>query len=217
MSIKLHGKRGTGLRRWEIALMLGFVAALVSGLWLTGEQAAFSEKVIRLHVIANSDSEGDQALKLRVRDRILEESRAWMTAGAGLEETRGLLEAHLEELTAAAGQEVAAAGYEYRVTAGLEDRVWFPTREYQDFALPAGRYTALRVVLGEGAGQNWWCVVFPPLCLGAVTEPVEETAAAAGLSPSEVSLITGATDGYVVKFKTIELWNKLTDGPDSGR
>ena len=99
---------------------------------------------------------------------------------------------------------VAGAGYDYPVTVSLED-CWFPTKVYDGFSLPAGNYRALRVVIGAGEGQNWWCVVFPPLCLGSVTETVEETAADAGLTEGQVSLITGEDEGYVVKFRAIEL------------
>ena len=101
---------------------------------------------------------------------------------------------------------VREEGYEYAVSASLEENVWFPTKQYTDFALPQGSYTALRVVIGEGGGGNWWCVVFPPLCLGSVTETTEEAAALGDLSESDVALMTGEDEGYVVKFKAIELW-----------
>ena len=100
---------------------------------------------------------------------------------------------------------VGEQGYSYPVTASLEHDVWFPTKEYTDFAFPAGEYTALRVTIGEGGGRNWWCVVFPPLCLGSVTENTAETALEGGLEDREVSLITGEDEGYVVKFKAMEL------------
>ena len=100
-------------------------------------------------------------------------------------------------------------GYDYPVSTSLEHGVWFPTKEYTDFSLPAGNYTALRVVIGEGGGKNWWCVVFPPLCLGSVTETTAQTAVSGGLTEEEVSLITGESEGYVVKFKALELWDRL--------
>ena len=117
----------------------------------------------------------------------------------------GALRAHLYDLAAAGAEVVGAAGYDYPVTASLVHNYWFPTKTYTDFALPAGQYTALRIEIGEGAGQNWWCVVFPPLCLGSVTETVAETAADAGLTEGQVSLITGEDEGYVVKFRAIEV------------
>ena len=197
------------LRRWELALLLGVAAAALLGVWLDGQQAGLADRVIRLHVIANSDTPEDQALKLEVRDRILEEADGLFTAASTPDEAAGLISGHLEELAETGAAAVAEAGYSYPVTVSLEDSVWFPTKEYEDFALPAGNYRALRVVIGEGDGQNWWCVVFPPLCLGSVTESTAETAAAGGFDPDQISLITGESEGYVVKFKVLEWVEEL--------
>ena len=193
------------LRRWELALLLGLALAALLGVRLDGAQAALADKVLRLHVLANSDSSEDQALKLRVRDAVLAEAEGLLAGAESRAEAEDILAAHLPELAGAGAEAVGAAGYSYPVTASLEERCWFPTKAYGDFALPAGQYTALRIEIGEGAGQNWWCVVFPPLCLGSVTETVEETAADAGLTEGQVSLITGEDEGYVVKFRAIEL------------
>lgn len=193
------------LRRWESALMAGLAVALVAGLWLDGQQAALADKVIRLHVIANSDSDADQALKLAVRDRILEEAAETFSGSGSVEEAAQAIQAAIPRLEAAGEAVVRAHGYDYTVTASLEDDVWFPTKEYTDFALPQGSYTALRVVIGSGEGRNWWCVVFPPLCLGSVSETTE-AAALGTLSEGDIALMTGEDEGYVVKFKAIELW-----------
>ena len=197
------------LRRWELALLLGVAVAALLGVWLDGQQSALADKVIRLHVIANSDSETDQVLKLQVRDGILAAAGELVPPGATLEEAEAAITARLGEMAAAGAAVVGEEGYTYPVTASLEEDVWFPTKEYTDFALPAGNYTALRVVIGEGGGRNWWCVVFPPLCLGSVTETTTETALNGGFSGDEVSLITGESEGYVVKFKAIELLDQL--------
>lgn len=199
-------KQSKTLRRWELALLLGVALAALAGVWLDRSQAALADQVIRLHVLANSDSEADQALKLKVRDRVLETASDYFVPGATLEETRAVLTEHLADLAAAGADQVAQEGYRYPVTVSLEDNYWFPTKQYTDFALPAGEYTALRVVIGEGAGQNWWCVVFPPLCLGSVSETAAQTALSDGFTQDQVSLITGEDEGYVVKFKAIELW-----------
>lgn len=193
------------LRRWELALLVGVALAALLGARLDGAQAALADQVLRLHVLANSDSAEDQALKLQVRDRVLEEAARYLEQAADRDEAEELLRAHLHELAAAGAEAVGVAGYDYPVTASLAEDCWFPTKTYTDFALPAGQYTALRVEIGAGAGQNWWCVVFPPLCLGSVSETVEETAAEAGLTEDQMSLITGEDEGYVVKFKAIEL------------
>ena len=199
-------KQSKTLRRWELALLLGVALAALAGVWLDRSQAALADQVIRLHVLANSDSEADQALKLKVRDRVLETASDYFVPGATLEETRAVLTEHLADLAAAGADQVAQEGYRYPVTVSLEDNYWFPTKQYTDYALPAGEYTALRVVIGEGGGQNWWCVVFPPLCLGSVSETAAQTALSDGFTQDQVSLITGEDEGYVVKFKAIELW-----------
>ena len=154
------------LKRWEVALLCGVLAALLWSAWAGQEQAELAGQVIRLHVLANSDSQADQELKLAVRDRVLEQAEDLYPEDATLEQAREILEDNLDELAAAGQQVVDEAGKDYPVTAQLEE-CWFPTKKYENFALPAGEYTALRVVIGEGEGQNWWCVAFPPLCLGA--------------------------------------------------
>ena len=193
------------LRRWELALLLGVALAALLGAWLNAGQAALADKVIRLHVIANSDSPADQALKLQVRDRILAEAEDLFDQSLTVDEARAVLTDQLAGLAAAGAEVVGEAGYSYPVTASLVHDYWFPTKTYTDFALPAGAYTALRIEIGAGGGQNWWCVVFPPLCLGSVSETTQETALEAGLTENQVSLMTGEDEGYVVKFKAVEL------------
>lgn len=196
------------LKRWEVALLTGFAVALLMGTYLDREQAALADSVIRLHVIANSDSEADQELKYQVRNRILTEAAALYQPGDDLQQVRKSMENNLTLLAQAGREVVEEQGYDYPVSANLE-RTWFPTKKYTDFALPAGNYTALRIVVGEGKGENWWCVAFPPLCLGSVSETVDEAAAAGNFTPEQVSLITGESGGYVVKFKAMELWEQF--------
>ena len=195
------------LKRWEVALLMGLIAAVLAGTWLGEEQTALADRVIRLHVIANSDSGEDQALKLAVRDRVLEAAEGLYPPDADLEQARAALEENLEALAAAGQAEVETRGYGYPVTARLE-RCWFPTKEYGDFALPAGTYEALRVVIGDGAGENWWCVAFPPLCLGAASETVDEAAQAGLFTDGQAKLIR-QEEGYVLKFKCLELLGQL--------
>lgn len=190
---------------WRQALAL-FAAFLVcTALWAQAQQTALAEKVIRLHVMANSDAAEDQALKLAVRDRVLEETRPLLAGAEDAGEAARLLTDHLDYLSWLAQSEVRQQGYDYPVTVTLEP-VWFPTRTYAAAALPAGTYNALRVVIGSGGGHNWWCVVFPSLCLPAVSE---SSLQAAGLSAEEVSLITEATPTYSFRFKTVEWWETL--------
>lgn len=205
-------RSGTIWKRWECALLLALGLFLALGVWLDAAHSALAGDVLRLHILANSDGEADQALKLQVRDRVLKEAAARLSGTAAREDAERVLAASLEPLARAGAEAVAAAGYGYPVTVSLET-AWFPTKEYDGFSLPAGEYRALRVLIGEGKGRNWWCVVFPPLCLGAVTEPAE--AAMEILPDGERALITGDGEGYVLKFKLLELWNewrRATDG-----
>jgi len=188
--------------------MLGLLCALGTGTWLGQEQQELADRVIRIHVIANSDSPEDQALKLAVRDRVLEQAQAIYPEGATLEEARQALERHLTVLATAGRSAVEDAGRAYPVTAKME-KCWFPTKEYDGFSLPAGNYTALRVVIGEGTGENWWCVAFPPLCLGAASETVDAAAEAGYFTPEQAALVTGDGGGYVLKFRLMELLGEL--------
>ena len=192
--------------RWEGALLIALLVSFAWGTWADRTQQQLSDKVLRLHVLANSDSEADQALKRKVRDSVLETASAILADCPDRETAEQRLSAALPEIEDAARARIAAEGGKQTVTAELRPTV-FPTREYEDFTLPAGEYLALRVVLGEGEGHNWWCVVFPPLC-AETTSSLSQTAMAAGLTEEEVALIT-ESDGYQLKFKAVELWEKL--------
>lgn len=191
----------------EIALGIGLAAALIWGTVSLHRQQALADRVVRLHILANSDSDEDQALKLQVRDKILARATEILEQSANRDEAETTLRESLPEIERLAAEEIAAEGYDYGVTAELTDTT-FPTREYDDFTLPAGDYLALRVVIGAGEGHNWWCVVFPPLCTAATTD-LAQTAMSAGLSDDDVKLITEAGEGYVLKFKSIEIWETL--------
>lgn len=192
--------------RWEWALLIALLVSFAWGTWADRTQQQLSDKVLRLHVLANSDSEADQAMKRKVRDSVLETASAILADCPDRETAEQRLSAALPEIEDAARARIAAEGGKQTVTAELRPTV-FPTREYEDFTLPAGEYLALRVVLGEGEGHNWWCVVFPPLC-AETTSSLSQTAMAAGLTEEEVALIT-ESDGYQLKFKAVELWEKL--------
>lgn len=190
---------------WRQLLALFLIFLVFTCLWAEAQQDRLAEEVIRLHVLANSDSAEDQALKLAVRDRVLEEARPLLASAVDAREAASVLRSHLGYLAYHAGNEIRSQGYRYPVTVALED-TWFPTRVYDNAALPAGTYQALRVVIGSGEGHNWWCVVFPSLCLPAVSESSLQTAV---LSKGEVGLVTQDTPGYVFRFKTVELWETL--------
>lgn len=196
-------------RYWELALLLALAVTILWGAASLGQQEELGRKVIRLHVIANSDSPEDQALKLRVRDRVLARAQEILEQSADMEQAEQALTAALPELTREARETLAAEGCAQPVQARLEPAE-FPTKDYDGFSLPAGKYLALRVIIGQGAGQNWWCVVFPPLCTAASAD-VPETALAAGLTEDQVSLMTEEGSGYVLKFKAVEWWEQLRE------
>ena len=205
--MRITRRRGMTLSILELALLIGVTVFLLTGAWAANTQGELADRVVRLHVIANSDSEEDQALKLQVRDAVLARTEAILRASADRGEAESRLAAALPELERLAEETVAANGFDYSVTAELAETS-FPTKDYDGFSLPAGKYLALRLIIGQGVGQNWWCVVFPPLCTAAAAD-VPETALAAGLTEDQVSLMTGDDDGYVLKFKVVEWWEEL--------
>lgn len=190
---------------WRRVLAL-FVACLVcTALWAEATQVRLASQVIRLHVLANSDSEEDQALKLEVRDRVLETTSALLAGETEPQAAAVLLDQHLDDIAQTAAQEISAQGHDDRIEVRLE-QTWFPTRQYQGISLPAGNYLALRVLIGEAEGHNWWCVVFPNLCLPAVSERALE---ASTLTPGQISLLQEEETSYVFRFKTLEFWQSL--------
>lgn len=190
---------------WRRVLAL-FVACLVcTALWAEATQVRLASQVIRLHVLANSDSEEDQALKLEVRDRVLETTSALLAGETEPQAAAVLLDQHLDDIAQTAAQEISAQGHDDRVEVRLE-QTWFPTRQYQGISLPAGNYLALRVLIGAAEGHNWWCVVFPHLCLPAVSERALE---ASTLTPGQISLLQEEETSYVFRFKALELWQSL--------
>lgn len=190
------------LRKWEIALLLALCFTLLAGTWAGAASSRVSEGLVRLHVIAASDDATEQAIKLDVRDAVLSYLEPKLASAADIAGAEALIEANLEGIAAAA--ESAAQGREVNVTLGEE---YYPTREYDTFSLPAGRYQSLRVTLGEGAGHNWWCVVFPPLCLTAA----ESEAVFEELDGETRAIISSDGGGVQFKFRLLELWGELME------
>ena len=194
-------------RYWELALLLALAVTILWGAASLGQQEELGRKVIRLHVIANSDSPEDQALKLRVRDRVLARAQEILEQSADMEQAEQALTAALPELTREARETLAAEGCTQPVQARLEPAE-FPTKDYDGFSLPAGKYLALRVIIGEGRGQNWWCVVFPPLCTAAACD-WQDAGRDAGLAKDDLSLMAEEDAGYELRFRSVELWEML--------
>ena len=192
------------------AFGLIFLLVFFFSLWTAGmDEAAASglpDKLLRLRVVAESDSPADQADKLLVRDAVLRRLQPLIADCGSLEEVRSVTEAALPVLAEAAGQALAESGRALPLTLQLGSEEC-PLRPYEDFTLPAGRYETLTVTLGSGEGHNWWCVVFPPLCLAAAGDGGEEEAEWSVFSPAEKRLVTAG--GAVLRFRCLELLQKI--------
>ena len=187
------------LRAWEIAALMALSLTLCAGTWAQSRQQSISSALVRLHVIAVSDAAEEQEIKLEVRDAVLDYLTPVLENAEDQQQARQIITENLEGIAEAAGS--AARGRQVSVTLSRES---YPTRQYEGFTLPAGRYESLRVILGEGEGKNWWCVVFPPLCLSAAeSEEVQSV-----LKGEDLSIVT-EEEGYVLRFKLVELWGKL--------
>ena len=164
----------------------------------TDAEAGIYEDTIRLHILANSDSEEDQELKIKLRDEILEVYGEELSVFESVEEAKETLSEKLSEIKEFSDKKISEHGYSYTTEVTLT-REWYDTRDYDEFSLPCGYYTSLRVIIGEGEGQNWWCIMFPPLCLDASVSTQKYT-------ESEEMLISKK---YNVKFKLLELISEI--------
>lgn len=184
------------IRALALALGLSIVVSLVG---FEGECQGIRDSVLRLHILANSDSAEDQALKLTVRDAVVKQTAGLFDEAVNEEQARAIAEEKLPAIQQTAQQCVYDAGYDYPVTAELVD-MYFTTRTYDTVTLPAGTYEAVRIRIGEAAGQNWWCVVFPPLCVSAATD-----AAGVGdvLTDRQQDMVENR-GRYEVRFKVVE-------------
>ena len=186
-------------RPWETAALLSLCLTLLWGCWANARQRSIASGLVRLHVIAASGEAEEQALKLRVRDAVLAWLRPRLAEAGSAAEAEEILLRELPGIREAAL--AASEGRPVTVSLGPED---YPLRRYGGFSLPAGRYEALRVVLGDGKGRNWWCVIFPTLCLDAA-----ETGALREQLPGEdYALVTGES-GFRLRFRLVELWGEL--------
>ena len=180
-----------------VSTLLLIAAAFYLGT-VYSDKRVLSENLIRLHVVADSDSAEDQAIKLQVRDAITRKLNTVMDDLPDMEAAKAYLQEHLPELEQVANDALRAAGNGCKAVVTLAKEA-FPTREYDTFTLPAGIYESLRVTIGSGEGQNWWCVIFPSLCVSATTDGFEDTAAGAGFSDRLSGTLTGKQE-YKVRF-----------------
>ncbi|MCD8090291.1 MAG: stage II sporulation protein R [Clostridiales bacterium] len=197
-----------------VSLLTGLLISLV----LCVLTKAYSERVMdditsevfRFHILANSDSEEDQALKLALRDEILKNYEGFLTSSHSKAETMSFFRSHLSEIKSISEEFLKAKGCNYSVKAEVAKSA-FPIRKYGDFTLPAGTYDCLKISIGKAAGHNWWCVMFPPLCYVEGTyDEAGENACRDSLSPDVYSIISGDSEAapanVKLKLKIVEFW-----------
>ena len=166
------------------------------------------EGVLRLHILANSDSADDQARKLAVRDALLARSDEWFTDAATREDALYQLEAHLSQIEAISMETLQNLGCSDTVSASI-CKADFPSRTYESVTLPAGEYTALRIEIGDAAGKNWWCVMYPSLCVPAAGGDIEQEKTMAAHFDTAVCEMTMHSEEYAIRLKCVEVWRKM--------
>lgn len=178
------------------------IACLLSMVGFCGACEDIESEVLRLHILANSDSEEDQTLKLKVRDGLLAYSETLFQNAATKAEAETIAKENLAQIQSEAEKIIRENGYDYGVQVYIKN-MSFNTRVYGDVTLPAGNYDAIRVVIGAGEGHNWWCVMFPPLCLPSATGTELNTV----LNDEEQKIVTD--DHYTFKFKIVEIFESI--------
>lgn len=190
----------------EASILVALIICCALNITAFSEQCdSIRDKMLRMHVIANSDSEADQALKIKVRDAVLAEGKEIFDGSITADQAEEKILPHIELLKNTALDVIKDEGYNYDVQITVQ-KEYFATRTYENsVTLPAGYYTAVKVIIGEGAGQNWWCVMFPPMCLPAADAECEISDV---LTEDETDIVKNA-DKYEFKFKIVEILQKL--------
>lgn len=195
-------------RRWTSIILMITISFLLTA--SASPNPREDQQFIRFHVIANSDSQEDQAVKLKVRDKLLAEFGEELGQSHSLEESRLMIAERIEEIQGTAQQEVDKylPGYHVQAMLGHFD---FPTKAYGNLVLPAGNYEALRVVIGKGQGANWWCVMFPPLCFVDLSHGVAKDDVDDEKQSTSTNLASTSKDDTKIEygFKILEWWNKI--------
>ncbi|MBR2724417.1 MAG: stage II sporulation protein R [Ruminococcus sp.] len=189
------------------SLCVGFIVSiLLSLVSFEGECREISEQVFRIHILANSDSEEDQDLKIKVRDAILKESDKLFCGAHNKETVKNITAENLDYFKGVAENTIKNEGYDYSVKASLTN-MYFDTRYYDDITMPSGFYDALRIEIGEAKGKNWWCVMYPSLCLSAFSkgDSLQEK-----LSTKQYGIVS-SKGKYKFKFKAVEIFNTILD------
>ena len=194
------------LLRIEISLLVALIICGVLNINAFSQQCeSIREKMLRMHVIANSDSEEDQQLKLKVRDAVLSAGKEVFDGSVTAIEAKEKITPYIDYLENIALETIKNEGFDYNVKITVE-KEYFSTRTYDNsVTLPAGYYTAVKVIIGEGKGQNWWCVMFPPMCLPTA---VAECEISDVLTDDETEIVT-ETDKYKFRFKIVEILEEI--------
>lgn len=194
-------------KKIKISIIVGIVVAILFSICSFAKTSEeIRSDVLRLHVIANSDTSVDQNLKLRLRDYILQEGKDIFNGSVNVENAVEKIEPVLPELEKSAKEFVNRAGFDYDVKISLSNE-YFTTRTYETVTLPAGKYLALRVVIGSGEGHNWWCVMFPPMCVPAADKKDEIENV---FSEKEIKLVESKPK-YEPRFKVVEIYEQLKE------
>lgn len=186
------------------AFVLSFI---ITQTFFTAQCEEIPENILRLHILANSDSEEDQELKIKVRDHILESAEELFKNANNKTEAVHITRTNLKRIVDDAQQYVYSLGYAYKVSGEIVQDMYFNTRQYDNFTLPAGRYDAFRIIIGKGEGHNWWCVMFPPMCF-AMAEDNSDLAQV--LTEEQMDIAENETK-YEYKFKIVEIYNELKE------
>lgn len=184
-----------------VPVFLAFILFICSFVPLITTGESISNKVLRLHIIANSDSDYDQNVKLKVRDEVLKLSGDIFADCKTLEDAKNVSQNNIDLIQSVANKTLSSLGCSEAATVVVA-KEYFSTRIYDDFTLPAGIYDSIKIVIGNGEGHNWWCVMFPQVCLSGCTKDLEDD-----LTDEEIKMIH--SKDYIVKFKAVEIYEKL--------
>lgn len=194
------------IKIFEISAAVGMIAAVIlSVISFSGDCKSIRSKMLRMHVVANSDSKEDQQLKLKVRDAVLEAGKEYFNGSVDVSQAEAILKPKTKDLTEVAERVIKDCGFDYEVTVQI-GKADFTTRKYENgITLPAGEYEAVNVVIGEGKGHNWWCVMFPPMCLPAAGNEIQLDDV---LTDDEMKVVK-SDEKYEPRFKIIEIFEKF--------
>ena len=186
--------------------------AITAYSYATNISVGLSEDIFRLHILANSDSDEDQALKLKVRDAVLAHMKTLTKNTSDKQSVIEMSKTHIADFKKIAEKVIQENGYQYNVNIEIGN-FYFPTKYYGNISLPAGNYDALKIEIGEAKGQNWWCSLFPPLCFVSISSGIVdkegEEYLKENLSEEEFAIISSSSSEVEFKFKIIEMINEL--------